>query len=118
MRTKVLVCGGRTYSDTNTVRWFLGEFKKRHEHNGVILIHGNAPGADSLADMVGRELGFWVWPCPAMWNKHGKSAGPIRNVEMAESSMPHEIIAFPGGSGTEHMIKTAERFNIPVTRVS
>lgn len=49
---------------------------------------------------------------PADWKLHGKSAGFIRNTQMA--AVAQRLIAFPGGKGTDHMIRTAQALKIPV----
>ena len=56
---RVLVCGGRSYKDYDTVCMVL--YKLCDEFNlwdsnktlpcGLVIIHGGAKGADSLADM-------------------------------------------------------------------
>jgi hypothetical protein len=43
---------------------------------------------------------------PADWNKHGRSAGFRRNLEMAEMQ-PDVVLACPGGRGTANMVEIA-----------
>lgn len=46
-----------------------------------------------MADEIARELGFTVRRYPADWDKHGKSAGPVRNMEMVNKEhVPEEPI--------------------------
>ena len=108
---KVLVCGGRDYDNKIGVFGILGA---THETLGIqTVIHGNAKGADSLADEWARENSVEVIPCPADWETHGKAAGPIRNLEMLQHK-PDLVIAFPGGNGTKDMVDKAKREGIPV----
>lgn len=116
---RVLVCGGRSYDDRTRFFSFMdrvleairgtGETPKRD----VVIIHGAARGADSLADDYGRERELRVIRYPADWKTHGRAAGPIRNRLMLTEN-PHVVIAFPGGKGTANMINLAEKAGIPI----
>ena len=96
---RILVCGGRDGRDRDLV------FKElvRFDTTDTVIIEGDANGYDKLAGDVARKMGFWVWPCPADWHRHGNSAGPIRNRRMFRESRPDYAICFPGGSGTADM---------------
>jgi len=76
----------------------------------VILIHGGAPGADTLAGQIGVELGFIIECHPAEWDKYGKAAGPKRNIEMLERE-PDLVLAFHKdlneSRGTAHTVREA-----------
>ena len=69
---KILVCGGRYYSNEETVRITLAKLFGGHEER--ILIHGGAPGADTLAGSVARAMGATVRVYHADWKKHGRTA--------------------------------------------
>lgn len=112
---KVLVCGGRDYADK--VRLFAVLDHYNEELGFEILVHGAARGADRLAGEWADERGIEVRRYPADWNKHGKSAGPIRNREMVEKESPDLVVAFPGGSGTRDMVKVATHNGITVIEV-
>jgi hypothetical protein len=51
---------------------------------------------------------------PAEWKKHGKRAGPLRNMRMLEEWKPDGVAAFPGGSGTADMIAQARNAGVKV----
>lgn len=111
---RVLVCGGRDFEDYSAVDKVLEELNKKTPIS--LIIQGGAKGADSLA---------WDWayvnqfPCvryPALWYKHGKAAGYIRNVQMLDEGKPDLVIAFPGGRGTAMMVELAEKAGIPVEK--
>lgn len=105
---KVLVCGGRKFSDRDLVYKVLNVI-----HNGVkggitTIIHGGATGADSIAgdwsvNVLKKEAEVYL----ANWNMHKTAAGPIRNRKMLKEGKPDLVVAFPGGSGTADMIKIA-----------
>lgn len=103
---RVIVCGGRDFEDVEFVIHYLN-----HVHNWnpiTCVIAGAARGVDTFAELWADEMGIPKEVYPADWDKHGKSAGPIRNQEMLDKSNPDMIMAFPGGRGTAHMFKIAE----------
>lgn len=79
-----------------------------------MILHGGARGADRLADIIARALGFEVEVYPADWTL-GKYAGILRNLEMLDSK-PDLVIAFWDGSsrGTKHTMDAAFKRGIPV----
>jgi predicted polyphosphate/ATP-dependent NAD kinase len=120
---RVLVCGGRDYGSQDgqldRLRRTLDAALDAAQSAGkvAVIIHGNARGADLLADQYAREKSIRVLPFPADWNLHGRRAGPIRNIKMLTESQPHVIIAFKGGDGTAHMMKIGREAGVPVYEV-
>lgn len=108
---RVLVCGGRDYTDYTHVKSVLDELKP------TTVIHGNARGADTLASQYARENKLDEIACPANWDLYGKSAGVIRNGMMLKHE-PDLVVAFPGGPGTAHMVSiaTAAGFKVRVEK--
>ena len=111
--TFVLVTGGRDYADKLTVFDCLVKLNEQFER--LIVIHGDAQGADMLAHDVCKEVGIEQVRVPATWNKYIKAAGPIRNKLMLDLFPATDLImAFPGGTGTANMKSQAEKLGIPV----
>ena len=109
---KVLVCGGRQWRDRKVTKQVLDAV---HRDVGItLLIEGGAAGADRLARLWAEDHGIEVREFPADWKRHGKSAGSIRNQQMITEGRPELVVAFPGGSGTTHMIQVALRAAIAV----
>lgn len=102
---KVLVCGGREFTNWKIVYHVLDKLKK--DHGEITVIHGAASGADTLAENWAKQAEQVYIGCPAKWSQHGRSAGPIRNMFMLDSD-PDLVVAFPGGDGTAHMVKIAK----------
>lgn len=112
---RVLVCGGRDFNDSGFVMTELDHLNS--EHRFTMVIHGAAPGADSLADIWAQSRHIKQTPFPADWKAHGRAAGPLRNRQMLTEGRPDLVVAFPGGRGTAHMVKLAQEANVPVIEV-
>ena len=113
---RILVTGSRKWADADAVRTNLAVFgTPRFEGREVVVVHGDAHGADTIAAEVGRSLGFTVEPHPADWTTHGKRAGPIRNQAMVDLGADI-CLAFPTTSsvGTWDCVRRANRAGIRV----
>lgn len=103
---KVLVCGGRDYTNTQKLYSILDEI---HRETPVdLIIEGDARGADRMAGYWAKKNKVDLKLFPADWEKHGKGAGHIRNRQMLEEGQPDLIVAFPGGQGTANMKSLAK----------
>lgn len=78
------------------------------------FLSGGCKGADALGERYAEENGFKIEHFPAEWNKFGKSAGPIRNFQMAKNC--DYVICFWDGKskGTKSMINYAKQLNKPI----
>ena len=110
---KIIVAGGR---DAEPALYLVD---KAIEESGMKkdmtqLVHGAARGIDSAAGEWAKINNIPVHVFPADWSKYGKSAGPIRNKQMAEYA--DALIAIWDGisRGTKHMIETAESMNLKI----
>lgn len=110
----VLVCGGRNFYNKSLLYSAL----KAAPFEITKIVNGGANGADKLSTIWAKEKGIPYVEYPAEWNKYGRRAGPIRNAEMLELENIDYVIAFPGGKGTEDMIKRAEAKGIKVLKVT
>lgn len=108
---KVLVCGGRDFLDGEFVGIVLTRIHK--ETPITLLIQGGAMGADSLAREWARGAMVPNRTYEADWLKHGKAAGPIRNLQMLTDGKPDMVVAFPGGRGTANMVDQARLAGVP-----
>lgn len=112
---RVLVCGGRDYSDRAKVKEVLDNYIGAHGHHDLprdVVIVGCARGADTLAEEWADMTGQRIERYPADWDKHGKAAGAIRNQQMLDEGKPNLVIAFPGGRGTADMVRRAKSAGI------
>lgn len=109
---RLLVCGGRDYSDKVALFATLDNYNKVSPVD--LVIHGAARGADMLAQDWADDRGVCCLQFPAKWNRDGKAAGPIRNRLMLTDGKPDFVIAFPGGRGTADMVKQAKAAGVSV----
>jgi hypothetical protein len=104
MRSTVVITGSRSWNNREPILQALCSLPK-----DTLVVHGGASGADSMAGEVAEGFGLEVAVIKADWKKHGKRAGPIRNIEMLETFKPNKVIAFWDGEsrGTRHTIDEA-----------
>ena len=116
---KVIIAGSRGFSNYKLLKEKCNEYlrEKRKEYN-IIIISGGARGADTLGEKYAQDEGFSLEVFPVNWNKFGKSAGFIRNEQMAE--VADALIAFWDGKshGTKHMIEIMENKKLLVRVVN
>lgn len=111
---RLIVCGGRDFHDYDRLASVMDRLRAIRPI--AMVFHGNARGADTLAHRWCVDRGVKVHPVPADWAKHGKAAGPKRNQAMLGQGIDL-VVAFPGGRGTEDMVKRARAAGVMVTRV-
>lgn len=122
-----IITGGRDQKPTKADRASLLATIKLHDVTHVI--HGACKGVDMWAHEVVKAAGIWVLAMPALWVAHGNHAGPTRNAAMAtvaqwltdanawEPARPPVCIAFPGGRGTDRMVKIADAAAFELVRI-
>jgi hypothetical protein len=126
----VIIAGSRKFSNfgiENYEDWFDQESKskiydildlliKSHPHPIGKVISGCCWGIDKLGEEWAEKNGIEVIKMPAEWKKLGKSAGPIRNSQMAE--IADSLICLydkKGSSGSEDMIRKMKNLKKIVT---
>lgn len=113
---KVIIAGGRDFDCNSDYLFRIDKLIQNYydiktmEHlsGGLEMVTGTAKGADQIPYYYKVWHDVPIKEFPADWDKHGKSAGFIRNAEMADYS--DALIAFWDGKsrGTKHMIDTAK----------
>lgn len=116
---RLLVTGSRQIIDQRRVYPVLdrvfAQWLLLREPGPFTVVHGSAPGADTLANT-------WVWdhrsdpfppmvePHPANWARYGKLAGHIRNQEMVDLGADLVLAFFQPGAenrGTQNCVTAA-----------
>lgn len=110
---RILVCGSRHFNDYKLLKETLDVY------NISEIISGAARGADTLARLYGQDMGIPVLEFPALWDKYGRAAGPIRNREMLKQR-PDLVVGFihPDSRGTKDMLSISREAGIPVKEIN
>ena len=112
----IIVAGGRDFDDYDLLKSVIDHMtSKLYQTHDIVIVSGDARGADTLGKRYAHEhynIGIGLKVMKADWDKYGKSAGYLRNQEMADYST--HLIAFWDGKsrGTKHMIDIATRQNL------
>ena len=114
---KVIIAGSRSIKEDSVygqcgTSW--GVLDQLSELGFSEIVSGTANGADQLGEKWAKYNSLPVIQFPADWDKHKKSAGYIRNSEMADYA--DCLIALWDGKskGTQHMITTAMKKGLKV----
>ena len=99
---RLLVCGGRYYSDECRLRGMLDRIHAKH---GITcIIEGRCPygGADLIAQQWAESNGIENLGFPMAGKR-----GPERNSRMLKEGRPTHCLSAPGGRGTADMVTKA-----------
>lgn len=112
MAFKLVVCGGRDFANFELMQTKLDHLLSNKRN--TVIVSGVARGADSLGCKYARLRNLKIESYPADWEFYGKSAGYLRNEQMAE--IADGVCAFWDGKsrGTAHMIELARKKVIPL----
>ncbi len=109
---KIIIAGSREFKDYDFLREKMDKLLINQKE--VEIVSGGCRGADILGEKYANEKGYKLKVFKANWYKFGRSAGPIRNREMAEYA--DGLVAFykEGSKGTKNMIEEAYKNKIKV----
>jgi hypothetical protein len=106
---RVAIIGGRNFDDYERLSQVITNL-----HVPVkSIVSGGAKGADRFAERYAEEKNIPITVFLPDWEKHGKAAGMVRNVQIVENA--DFLVAFWDGEslGTKHSIDLAKRKKIP-----
>lgn len=120
---KLIIAGGRGFDDYGILEKELNFYLLGVNLENVTIISGGQKtinpdgsdyGTDYLGELYARDKRIKLERYPAEWHRHGKKAGFLRNLQMAEVAT--HLVAFWNGEskGTKHMIDTMKKLNKPV----
>lgn len=110
---KLIIAGGRDFDDYDLLKDRI-DFRLNGDYTNLEIVSGTARGADRLGERYAKENNIPIKRFPADWDKYGKSAGYIRNEQMAKYGTM--LVAFWDGEsrGTKHMIDLAKKYHLPI----
>jgi hypothetical protein len=100
---KVIIAGSRSITDYKTVESAIKESKFEITE----IISGGARGVDKLGELYAVNNNIKLTIMKADWDKHGKSAGYIRNQEMSEIAEAVIILWDGASKGTKNMLEVS-----------
>ena len=130
MKHKVIIAGGRDFcnwrtqdgspdtkrnSQTRAKAFARIDYLLIHiDYTDIEIVSGGAVGADKVGEEWAIKEGYQPKVFNADWNKHGRAAGILRNIEMGNYAT--HLIAFWDGKskGTKHMIDYAKKKGLKV----
>lgn len=104
---KLIIAGGRNYRIESSDIINLNQIDDVTE-----VVSGGAKGADYYGELWAETRGIPVRLFLADWIKYGKSAGAIRNREMARYA--DAVVLLPGGNGTNSMFEEAKKAGLKI----
>jgi hypothetical protein len=111
---KLIIAGSRNLTDMELLKSSMGKFAKKHPDVRIDeIVSGTASGPDTAAILYAKENNIPVKKFPAEWDKYGKSAGPIRNAEMAKYADGLVAIWDGKSRGTRNMIENIKNMGKP-----
>lgn len=102
---RVIIAGSREITSYN----FVCEAIKESGFHITEVVSGTARGVDQLGERWARENGIPIIYFPADWQKYGKKAGYLRNLDMGHYG-DALIACWNGSKGTAHMIDIMSNF--------
>lgn len=109
---KTIIAGGRTFNDYQLLKSKVDYYRNTHTISEVVS--GCASGADALGEQYAIDNEIPIKHFRANWDQYGRSAGPIRNKQMADYA-DCLIAVWDGESrGTKNMIENMNKLMKPV----
>lgn len=114
----VAFTGGRDYRNEDMVRFVIRFLEEMSEISDWRIAEWRVGDCPTGLDKIVRCFIQGAEVFNADWERHGKSAGPIRNREMLTVRFGVDIlVAFPGGKGTADCVAQARALGIKVLEV-
>lgn len=116
MKIRLIIAGSREFNDYALLRRCVNRYLhkigiKQPFKDAIIVVSGEARGADRLGERFAKNRGIEIKPFPYV-RSAGTAGGPIRNRQMAEYAT-HCILFWDGkSSGTANMMSEARRVGI------
>lgn len=113
---KLIVAGSRS-ACYRVVHMAVHNWVEAHGEPSAVLC-GGARGADTYGQLIAANRDWPVEMYPADWDKYGKRAGYLRNLEMGLNADALLAVWDGESKGTKMMIDIAKQQDIDVTVVT
>lgn len=112
-----IIAGSRSLSSPVAKAYVFRYLETTPPHPITRVLSGTARGPDSFGAQWAKTMGIPVDYYPANWERFGRMAGFMRNVDMAKHAKA--LIVFWDGKsrGTGHMLTVANNRSLKVTVV-
>lgn len=107
---KVIIAGSRSFNCFETLENYCNYILQNK--NSIEIVSGNAIGADRLGEEYAKKYGLKLKIFKPDWDKYGKSAGYIRNVDMANYADAAIIFWNKKSRGSKHMIDISKKLGL------
>lgn len=105
---RIIIAGSRTITGKagamEVMKAFMEAVAEWDSHEVTEIVTGGAKGVDELGKRFAEKFGIAHKEFPADWDTHGKRAGYLRNVEMAENA-DALVLVWDGQSKGSRMMK-------------
>lgn len=113
---RVIIAGSRTFCTEAHYKMLEAQMDALILEFGLPdeIVSGAARGADRLGERYARENSIAIKSMPADWDTYGKSAGYVRNKDMADYGTCLVVFWDGQSRGTNHMIELAMKKGLDV----
>lgn len=114
---RLIIAGSRDFNDYELLEKEVDSFILRVQEKlgyglPVEIISGGAKGADKLGERYAENRELPVKIFLANWDINGRSAGYIRNEEMAKYASDCVVFILDSSKGSTHMANLAKKDNL------
>lgn len=110
---KVIIAGSRSITNYELLPQVM-KYANKEGLRANHVVSGGAKGVDQLGERLAKDWNWGLTIFPADWETHGKKAGIIRNIQMAEYADWLLAIWDGKSKGTKHMINYMKSIGKPV----
>lgn len=107
----LIIAGSRDLTPIDLINRFAGKLDRKYGVSHVVS--GKARGVDTAGEFWAVEHGKQIIDMPADWDRHGKKAGILRNVEMLQQADIILVIMHNDSRGSTHMATIAKASGKP-----
>lgn len=110
---RLAIVGCRHFVDYDLFCHHVDTWLQQHQPQHLVIITGDATGADAMAQRYADEHGLELMVHIAQWKLFGPSAGPKRNQWIVDDATHY--LAFPSkvSRGTWDTIRRAQKKQLP-----